>query len=193
MVKRRAAPGWVEVTAVRMSVTRQAWSASSSNLPMKPSGRGFMTCEGYSWYTWLPIPARTTWFPAPRALQGLCWVKGPEARQNPGMSNEDQLVKELEEGMDGETTEEVKTDEAGKCSKKGKKSNKGISVKRTTGKVSKPRRPYARFTPEVLAQRQTQLREKIGVANAQITIMSSKLQKYNDEAAFREQDEAAAE
>eukprot|EP00960_Hanusia_phi_P057225 763500-Hanusia_phi.AAC.4 len=107
--------------------------------------------------------------------------------------SDDRIADEIEETMDSETTaaEGVAT----KGGKKGKRAPKvtGAKVtgaKRTVGKVSKPRRPYARLTPEVLLQRQTQLREKIGVANAQITIMSSKLQKYDDEASFREQDDA---
>eukprot|EP00960_Hanusia_phi_P054165 762559-Hanusia_phi.AAC.14 len=100
------------------------------------------------------------------------------------MATEDSIAKEIEDGMEEE--EQVT---ASKPSKKGKKAPKQPTVKRTVGKVSKPRRPYARLTPEVLTQRQTQLQEKISVANAQITIMSSKLQKYDDEAAFREQED----
>eukprot|EP00960_Hanusia_phi_P075095 768373-Hanusia_phi.AAC.12 len=105
------------------------------------------------------------------------------------MMNEDTIANEIEEGMDSEVTTTESTAKATKKAKRPSKSAGPAGVKRTTGKVSKPRRPYARLTPEVLTQRQTQLREKIGVANAQITIMSSKLQKYDDEAAFREQEE----
>eukprot|EP00960_Hanusia_phi_P002529 73527-Hanusia_phi.AAC.2 len=105
------------------------------------------------------------------------------------MASEEAIAKEIEEGMEAEQTPAADGEGATKGGKKGKRANKATGVKRTVGKVSKPRRPYARLTAEVLAQRQAQLREKISVANAQVTIMSSKLQKYDDEAAFREQDE----
>eukprot|EP00960_Hanusia_phi_P063257 765424-Hanusia_phi.AAC.2 len=68
------------------------------------------------------------------------------------MASEDSIAKELEEGME---TEAPAADKEGvtKGGKKGKTRSKATEVKFTAGKVSKPRRPYARLTAEVLAQR----------------------------------------
>ncbi|EKX33631.1 hypothetical protein GUITHDRAFT_147760 [Guillardia theta CCMP2712] len=125
----------------------------------------------------------------------------PPAKNKNGLNDDDEIEKEIDNDMEedeGAENEEDNGDEH-KEKKAGKKAGKqakskatsvkgaGVSKKAKEPKPAKPRRPFARLETEVLENRKAVLEERISVAKAQITIMSSKLQKYEDEKRFREE------
>ena len=103
---------------------------------------------------------------------------------------EDEILEHVEQAMDAEMEEvEAKAKKSSKGRAK-KSESKGVTKRTATAKPSKPRRPFSRLTDEVLQQRQDALQERLNVSKAQITIMSSKWQKYEDERKHRVQEES---
>jgi len=121
------------------------------------------------------------------------------------VQDDESLTKEMEEGIENDEGEEVDDAEekggAGKKPAKKKPSKKaigapkskatavkdaGISKKPKEAKAPKPRRPFSRISDEDLLRRQGMIKERLDVAQAQITIMTSKWQKYEDERVIRE-------
>ncbi|EKX36180.1 hypothetical protein GUITHDRAFT_145991 [Guillardia theta CCMP2712] len=101
---------------------------------------------------------------------------------------EDEILEHVEQAMDSEMQDvEVKAKKSSKGRAK-KSESKGVTKRAATAKPSKPRRPFSRLTDEVLQQRQDALQERLNVSKAQITIMSSKWQKYEDERKHRVED-----
>jgi hypothetical protein len=101
---------------------------------------------------------------------------------------EDEILEQVDKAMDAEMQEvEVKAKKSSKSRAK-KAESKGVTKRVATAKPSKPRRPFSRLTDEVLQQRQDSLQERLNVSKAQITIMTSKWQKYEDERKHRVED-----
>lgn len=125
----------------------------------------------------------------------------PPAKNKNGLNDDDEIENEIDNEMAGEedAEDEENNDSEHKEKKGGKKASKstkskatsvksaGVSKKPKEAKPSKPRRPFARLESEVLESRKAILEERISVAKAQITIMTSKLQKYEDEKKHREE------
>ncbi len=100
---------------------------------------------------------------------------------------EDEILEQVDKAMDAEMQEvEVKAKKGKSRAKKAE--SKGVTKRVATAKPSKPRRPFSRLTDEVLQQRQDSLQERLNVSKAQITIMTSKWQKYEDERKHRVED-----
>lgn len=86
----------------------------------------------------------------------------------------------MESKQDAKCIEEV----VEKPQKKGKKAVKG-AIKKT----SKPRRPFKKLEEEVLETRLGALKKRMDIASAQLTILTGRWQKYEDERVFRLSDE----
>ena len=127
-----------------------------------------------------------------------CWMSTE-------VQDDESLTKEMEEGIENDEGEEVDGSEekgdTGKKQAKKKPSKKaigaskskatavkdaGIAKKPKEPKAPKPRRPFSRISDEDLLRRQGMIKERLDVAQAQITIMTSKWQKYEDERLIRE-------
>lgn len=101
------------------------------------------------------------------------------------------ITREIDENMESEEGQK-ETKQGGKKGGKSKakaQGSKGVTKRANSSKVSKPRRPFVKLTDEILRGRQSALEERLNVAKAQITIMTSKWQKYEDERMFRTEGE----
>lgn len=123
------------------------------------------------------------------------------------LNDDETIAKEVEEGLEedevenptegqGDTHKKPSKKKAGKKALSASKPAKATAVKPGSGitkkaketkepRAPKPRRPFARISDEDLLHRQGILKERMDVAQAQITIMNSKWQKYEDERVIR--------
>lgn len=120
-------------------------------------------------------------------------------------NDDESIAKEVDEGLEEDEAEEPQENQHKKPNKKknGKKAigapkppaakatavktNGAVAKKPKDAKAPKPRRPFSRISDEDLLRRQGMIKERLDVAQAQITIMTSKWNKYEDEKMIREQ------